>query len=442
MDMIRLRLYTAAACFTMLHAARAQDLYFPPAVPGSAWETMDPATLGWCPERIDSLYGFLEAKNTKAFLVLKGGRIVLEHYFGTFTQDSLWYWASAGKTLKSTLTGMAQEDGFLDIEAPTSNYLGAGWTSATPAQEQLITVRHQLSMTTGLDDGVPDSDCTDPACLLYLADAGTRWAYHNAPYTLLSEVIANATGQPFSLYFNQRLRDPIGMDGFWFPFGELQLYYSTARSMARFGLLALNHMVWDGDTLLHDTAFFQAATTPSQDLNHAYGYLWWLNGQNGFMLPQSQIVFPGTLMPDAPADMFCGLGKNNQLLNVVPSEELVLVRLGNDPDPDPNTPSVSIILDNEIWQYMNVLDCGTGIGETEARNGLTLAPNPCTDQLRIGLPGGAEGWSIAVRDALGRPVAASESHGSLNTSGLAPGAYWISATSGQRVLTGRFMKER
>jgi CubicO group peptidase (beta-lactamase class C family) len=442
MCMMRLRTLAVAACSTLLIPVRAQDIYFPPAVPGSAWETLDPTTLGWCPERIDSLYDFLEAKNTKAFLVLKSGRIVLEHYFGTFNQDSLWYWASAGKTLKSTLTGMAQEDGFLDIEAPTSNYLGTGWTSATSAQEQLIHVRHQLSMTTGLDDGVPDSDCTDPACLVYLADAGTRWAYHNAPYTLLSDVIANATGQPFSIYFNQRLRDPIGMDGFWFQLGELQLYYSTARSMARFGLLALNHMVWDGDTLLHDTAFFHAATTPSQDLNPAYGYLWWLNGQNGFMLPQSQIVFTGSLMPDAPADMFCGLGKNNQLLNVVPSEDLVLVRVGNDPDPDPNTPSVSIILDNEIWQYMNVLDCGTGIGENEATGGLALAPNPCTDRLRMNLPGGAAGWTVTVRDAMGRPMTLAESNGTMNTSALASGAYGVTAIHGQRVLTGRFIKQR
>jgi CubicO group peptidase (beta-lactamase class C family) len=135
MCMMRLRTLAVAACSTLLIPVRAQDIYFPPAVPGSAWETLDPTTLGWCPERIDSLYDFLEAKNTKAFLVLKSGRIVLEHYFGTFTQDSLWYWASAGKTLTSTMVGMAQEDGFLDINEPTSNYLGTGWTAETPAQE-------------------------------------------------------------------------------------------------------------------------------------------------------------------------------------------------------------------------------------------------------------------------------------------------------------------
>jgi CubicO group peptidase (beta-lactamase class C family) len=428
------------ACSAFLPAARAQSLYFPPAVAGSAWETTDPASLGWCPDRIDSLYDFLEVKNTKAFIVLKDGRIVLEHYFGTFTADSLWYWASAGKTLKSTLVGIAQEEGYLDINAPTSTYLGAGWTSETPAQEELITVRNQLTMTTGLDDGVTDTDCTDPACLSYLAEAGTRWAYHNAPYTLLGDVVANATGQPFSSYFNTKIRNPIGMDGIWIPLGYLEVYFSTARSMARYGLLALNNMVWDTDTILHDTAFFHAATTPSQSLNPSYGYLWWLNGQSNYMLPQTQFVFPGPIMPDAPADMFCGLGKNNQLLNVVPSQNLVLVRMGNDPDPDPNTPSVSIILDNEIWQYMNDLDCNTGIAETIAP-ALRLFPNPCTDRLQITLPTGMGNALVQVKDAVGRTVAERQGAGGLNTARLAPGAYVVQVSCGSGQLVSRFVKE-
>src|SRR5262245_52854379 len=100
--------------------------YFPP-LTGSTWDTLSPSALGWCPDRIDSLYDFLEEKNTKGFIVLKDGRIVLEKYFGTFTQDSAWYWASAGKTLTAFLIGQAQEQGFFDIDDSTSQYLGAGW---------------------------------------------------------------------------------------------------------------------------------------------------------------------------------------------------------------------------------------------------------------------------------------------------------------------------
>jgi sulfur carrier protein ThiS len=58
-------------------------------------DTISPATLNWCADKIDTLYDFLEQKNTKGFVVLKDGKIVLEKYFGTFNEDSLWYWASA-----------------------------------------------------------------------------------------------------------------------------------------------------------------------------------------------------------------------------------------------------------------------------------------------------------------------------------------------------------
>ena len=177
---------------SLLPLSLTAQSYFPPTT-GSQWDTVSPQSLGWCEDRIDSLYAFLEEKNTKSFVVLKGGKIVLEHYFGTYTQDSVWYWASAGKSLTAMLVGIAQSEGLLSIQDTTADYLGAGWTSATPAQEQAITIRHQLTMTTGLDDNVSDLDCLDPTCLGYLAEPGTRWAYYNAPYRLLLDVLAQAS---------------------------------------------------------------------------------------------------------------------------------------------------------------------------------------------------------------------------------------------------------
>ena len=88
-------------------AAQAQQTYFPPIV-GNTWETVDPAALGWCTDQLPALNSFLQQNNTKAFIVLKDGRIAIEQYFGTFTQDSLWYWASAGKSLTAFLVGKAQ----------------------------------------------------------------------------------------------------------------------------------------------------------------------------------------------------------------------------------------------------------------------------------------------------------------------------------------------
>jgi CubicO group peptidase (beta-lactamase class C family) len=331
----------------VLRISAQNSLYFPPNM--GNWDAIPPTTLGFCPDRVDSLYQFLAESDTKSFILLQDGRIVLERYFGTYTQDSLWYWASAGKSLTALLVGQAKDEGLLALNDPTSQYLGAGWTSCPPEKESLITIRHQLSMTSGLDDGVADDNCVDPACLNYLADAGTRWAYHNGVYHLLHDVIEEASGLSLQQFTKTRLLDPIGMKGFWFN----HIQYGRARDMARFGLLMLAGGIWNGDTLLHDAMYFDQMTHPSQDLNEGYGYLWWLNGQNSFMLPSLQIVFNGTLIPNAPSDAYAALGKNDQKIHVVPSKGWVIVRQGN----SANAGLVPITFDNELWAHLNDLVC-------------------------------------------------------------------------------------
>ncbi len=326
-------------------------LYFPP-VSGTDWSTRTVSSLGWNETELNNLYPYLQSKNTKAFIILQNGKIVVEKYFGSFTQDSIWYWASAGKTLTAFLTGIAQQDGFLNINHKSSQYLGSGWTSAPPAKEDLITVKHQLTMTTGLDDGVGDVDCTDPGCLVYKADAGNRWAYHNAAYTLLYKVIENASGQNYNSYFNSRVRSRIGMNGLWLNTGYLNIYYSNARSMARFGLLVLNKGKWDQSSIMTDQDYYNNMVNTSQNINPSYGYLWWLNGKSAHMLPQSQLVFNGALTPNAPPDMFAALGKNDQKLYIVPSKKLVVVRLGD----SAGNPYLAVSsFDNELWGRLKLV---------------------------------------------------------------------------------------
>ncbi|MFZ9971054.1 MAG: serine hydrolase, partial [Bacteroidia bacterium] len=101
--------------------AKSQNLYFPPLL-GSTWEQTSASSLGYSQQRIDSLYAFLETNNSKGFLLLQDGKIVLEKYFGAFTQDSSWYWASAGKTLTAFAAGIAAQKGLLDIQAPSHSY--------------------------------------------------------------------------------------------------------------------------------------------------------------------------------------------------------------------------------------------------------------------------------------------------------------------------------
>ena len=306
----------------------ANILYFPP-VSGTEWQTTTSSSLGWDEAGLNDLYTYLQSVNTKAFIILKNGKIVTEKYFGSFTADSLWYWASAGKTLTAFLTGIAQENGLLNINDRTSKYLGEGWTSEPLAKENLITIKNQLTMTSGLDDGVDDKDCTLPDCLLYKADAGTRWAYHNAVYTLLTKVISNASGTTYTNYYKQNVSDKTGMNGLWIQIpGSDNIFYSNARSMARFGLLMLNKGTWSNTVILSDTNYFNSQISTSQSINLSYGYLTWLNGKSSFMVPGSQTVFSGSLIDNAPPDMYAALGKNDQKIYVVPSQKLVVIRMG------------------------------------------------------------------------------------------------------------------
>jgi CubicO group peptidase (beta-lactamase class C family) len=330
-------------------------LYFPPLNNTAQWDTVSAASLGWCTGRIDSLYSFLEQQNSKAFIVLKDGKIVLEKYFGSFTKDSVWYWASAGKTMTGFLVGKAQEDGYLSINDTSSKYLGQGWTNCTLAQENNINIRHQLTMTTGLDDGVPDNHCTTPSCLHYLAPPGTRWAYHNAPYTLLERVLVNATGQPINAYTQLALKNKTGITGAWLTVDYDNVFYSKPRSMARFGLLFQNKCIWGNDTLLHDTSYIRQMLNTSQALNYAYGYLCWLNGKGSYMIPQSQIILPGSYAAAAPADMYAAIGKNGQIISITPSKGLVVVRMGD----APGEGEVPFLLCDKIWQTLNYVMCNS-----------------------------------------------------------------------------------
>jgi CubicO group peptidase (beta-lactamase class C family) len=327
-------------------------MYFPP-ISGTTWETITPASLGWNETELNNLYTYLQQKNTKAFIILKNGKIVSEKYFGTFTADSLWYWASAGKTMTGMLVGIAQKEGLLSINDKTSKFLGNGWTSLPAAKEDLIIIKNQLTMTTGLDDNVqPENDCTLPSCLQYKADAGNRWSYHNAPYTLLDKVVEAASGKTFNAYFQEKIRDRIGMNGAWIRSGYNNVYYSNPRSMARFGLMMLNKGQWDQTSILSDSTYFNAQTNTSQNFNLSYGYLTWLNGKASYMLPTVQAVFPGMLVPNAPADMFSALGKNDQKVYVVPSQNLVVIRMGESAG---NVQLAVSSFDNELWGYLKTI---------------------------------------------------------------------------------------
>lgn len=138
------------------------------------------------------------------------------------------------------LIGITQEEGFLSLNDSSADYLGAGWSSLTAEQEQGITIRNHLTMTTGLDYRVENNFCTDVTCFTYLNEPETYWFYHQGAYSVLDDLLTNAVDQNSSLYFSQKIRNKIGMQGAFVNLGFNKVYFSTARSMARFGLLNLN----------------------------------------------------------------------------------------------------------------------------------------------------------------------------------------------------------
>jgi CubicO group peptidase (beta-lactamase class C family) len=325
-----------------------EAMYFP-STTDTAWERKTAASLSWNESAIQPLKDFLVQKNTKSFMIIVNGRIVMEEYFSGHTPTTTWQWNSAGKTLAATTTGIAQQEGLLNINNPASQYLGTGWTSAPLVKENLITVRHLLTMTSGLSDS---SDLVIKANLTYMADAGTRWSYNNV-FQKLIDVTAAASGQSFDAYFTTKIKNKLGMDGFWNNGIIYKIYNSNTRSMARFGLMALNKGKWKNEQIINETFFNQSVTT-SQNINPSYGYLWWLNGKSSAMIPGGQTVYPGTLVPNAPADMFAAMGASDQRIYVVPSKNMVVIRMGD--ASDPSNPSFAVSgFDNALWQKINAV---------------------------------------------------------------------------------------
>jgi CubicO group peptidase (beta-lactamase class C family) len=410
--------------------------YYPPKI-GKAWDTMSPSQLGWCNARIDSMYEFLGNKGTKAFIVLKDGKMVLEKYYGSFTQDSLWYWASAGKSLAAAVVGIAQQEGLLNINDPVSKYLGKGWTSCPTDKEDLITIKHQLTMTSGLDYNVSSLDCTDSACLLYKEDAGNSWYYHNAPYTLIHDVVAAAASKTFNLYTYQKISAPIGMSGLWIKAADNDIYYSKARDMARFGLLVLNKGIWQNDTIFKDKTYFDAMSESSQTLNKSYGYLWWLNGKGQIVYPGLATSFNKELVPDAPKDMFAALGKNDQKLYVIPSQNMIVIRMGDAAD----GPVLALSqFDNDLWKWLNRLVCTPGNVDDLATSA-QLYPNPTNGIVNVKLVRPISSWSLV--DAFGRTMVKGAHLNEMVTLDLSiydAGAYTLILKQKEQVVYKRIIK--
>lgn len=296
----------------------------------------------WGQAALESLLAYARRERSSAVIVVHHGKVIAERYWsvdagsGSAYANQLWGKTGAGapiedvasmqKSIVSMLVGIAVDQELLDLDAPVSTYLKAGWSNATCDEESVITVRHLLSMTSGLS----------PA-LEYQAPAGSVWNYNTRAYSQLVDALEAVTGDGIGPLTKRWLTDPIGMgDTAWrrrhwvapsMDANPLGLF-TTARDLVRFGELILAGGVWQGRRLV-SRGFVEAAVKPSQSLNPAYGFLWWLNGRPPGPAPEAAVS--AVLAPAAPGDMYAAQGALGRKLYVVPSIDLVVVRLGDAP---------------------------------------------------------------------------------------------------------------
>jgi hypothetical protein len=159
------------------------------------------------------------------------------------------------------------------------------------------------------------------------------------------------------------------------------------------------------------------------------------------MLPTSQTVFPGFLNPNAPADMFVAMGKDGQFLNVIPGQQMVMVRMGEAPD---NLP-VPFLLNDNIWKYVNELQCATSATENQFidETVVQVYPNPASELIRITSDQSFE--KVVIFSVQGQKIKSSTMPGKeicLSVGEMEHGIYMIEAimTNGRR-WRGRFVKQ-
>jgi CubicO group peptidase (beta-lactamase class C family) len=310
-------------------------------VPGTSWEKVSPASLGFDPAALDRIAAQAKKGKSNCLVVVRDGKLAGEWYFRGTGPNTTQNVFSVTKSFTSTLVGIASDDGDLSVGDKASTWIPA-W-KRTPSDA--VTIRDLLSM----DSGRQWSFLTDYVQLLAAADRtafaiglkqshppGTTWTYNNAAVQTLEQVLDRATGRDVAAFAAKRLFAPLGMAHTRMTTdraGNAQTFegiLSTCRDLARFGVLVLNQGRWGPKQIVSSGWVEQATGRSSTPLNAAYGYLWWLNrvGRLAFGSAGNQTTGRGQLVPGAPADMVWALGLGNQVIQIDPGSRTVVVRLG------------------------------------------------------------------------------------------------------------------
>jgi CubicO group peptidase (beta-lactamase class C family) len=282
--------------------------------------------------------------DTRAIVVVQDGRIVAEQYAPGFDRNSRLLGWSASKSIAATLVGLLVDDGVLKLDAPAPV---PEWQGEGDPRRQ-ITLRQLLTMSSGLRFQESYEPGTDSIRMLFSAPdmgalaaslpldkaPGSAWSYSSGTTNILSGIVSRATGSSLdavTAFARKRLFEPTGMtsiviepDEAGVPVGS-SYAYATARDWARFGLLYL-HNGLAGKKRLLSQSWVDFVRTPASAAPRAfYGGQFWLN--QGDLDGDKRRMFK-----DLPSDTYMAMGHNHQIVAIIPSLDVVIVRLGWTPE--------------------------------------------------------------------------------------------------------------
>jgi CubicO group peptidase (beta-lactamase class C family) len=277
-------------------------------------------------------------KRTRAVVILHKGKIVAERYQAGFSRNTPLLGWSMAKTVMNALVGILVREGKLSLDRPVPV---PEWQEPGDPRAK-ITLNHLLQMSSGLvfaeNYGDPLQDVTRmlyavPDAAAYaaakpiLAEAGSTWSYSSGTTNIISRGIRLVLGDSeYADYPRRALFEPIGMNSAVIEpdasgtFVGSSFIYAAARDWAKLGQLYLQDGVWNGERILPE-GWVKYSTTPApQAPDGRYGAHIWLKIPDEFR--------GGAPGAPVPADAFHAVGHEGQLLSVIPSQELVVVRLG------------------------------------------------------------------------------------------------------------------
>jgi CubicO group peptidase (beta-lactamase class C family) len=313
--------------------------------PLTEWPVGKPSDHEMDAEKLQLAADYAGQNQSHCMVVVRHGHIVGEWYWGDTTPTSKVKSWSVGKSYTSAATGIAIARGDLQsVHDEVGLYLPE-W-QGTPRGS--ITIHQLLAMASGLKfDLMADNlgmvmawNMTQKALDNPLVnEPGTLWEYNNHTVQVMEPVLRNATGMSAATYIRKHLWNPLGMEAEWAhdSTGHPSLYMNvkaSCRDHAKFGYLFLKRGCWNGQRIISEE-WVNTSTSPSTPMNQGYGYYWWLNGGHPTLDSVDFKPKGHELHPFAPDDAFCAVGLGSQFVEVIPSLDMVVVRMGPAPHDNP-----------------------------------------------------------------------------------------------------------